>query len=296
MKKIVFPLVVLLMTSLSMCKSAEWVEVSGGQLTVISSSNSPFPHPERAGEHDYNGTHFSFEVHYNDSSVAIFIPDDFRKTEAVNLVFYFHGWGNRIQETIEKFNLLDQYSASQTNAIFVFPEGPKNSSDSFGGRLEEPQIFKALVGDIMAFLSQENKINKATPGRIILSGHSGAYRIIAFILNRGGLTDHISEIYLFDALYGQVENYTHWLEKFHGRLVNITTPNGGTSGNSIDLIEDLNDWGIPNQRFDKNDLSEADLKASKIVTVFTTLGHSDVINPYFKQALLTSDLPKIEEK
>ncbi|NQV42258.1 MAG: hypothetical protein HQ506_07895 [Candidatus Marinimicrobia bacterium] len=296
MKKIVFPLVIFLMTSLSMCKSTEWTKVSSGQLAIISSSHSPFPHPERAGGHDYNDTHFSFEEHYNDSSVAIFIPDDFRKSETVNLVFYFHGWGNSIQESLEKFNLLDQFSASNTNAIFVFPEGPKHASDSFGGKLEEPQVFKALVEDVMAFLSSEKKIDSIIPGKIILSGHSGAYRVISLILNRGGLTHRISEVYLFDALYGQVENYIHWLENYHGRLINITTPNGGTAQNSADLIDDLNDWGIYNQRFDKNDVSEADLKASKIVTVFTTLGHSEVIDPYFKLALLSSDLPRGEDK
>jgi len=295
MKKIILPLVIFLMASSSMCKPTEWTQVSGGQLAIISSSYTPFPHPLRANGHDYNDTHFPFEEHYNDSSVAIFIPDNYRKTDAVDLVFYFHGWGNSIQESIEKFNLLDQFSASKTNAIFVFPEGPKDASDSFGGKLEEPLIFKALVEDVLAFLSHEKKIDKAVPGKIILSGHSGAYRVISFILNRGGLTDHISEVYLFDALYGQVENYTHWLENDKGRMINITTPNGGTSRNSAELIEDLTDWGIPNQRFDKNDVSEADLKTSKIVTVFTTLGHSEVIDPYFKLALLSSDLLKVEK-
>ncbi len=293
MKKNVFIVVIFLMASLCMCQSVEWKKISGGQLSIISSSHSLFPHPQRAEGYNYNDIYFSFEEHYNDSSVAIFIPDNYRKTKTVDLVFYFHGWGNSIHKSIEKFNLLDQFSASKANAIFVFPQGPKDASDSFGGKLEEPLIFEALVKDVLDFLSREKKTDKAVPGKIILSGHSGAYRVISFILNRGGLTDHISEVYLFDALYGQVENYTHWLDNYQGRLINITTPNGGTNRNSAELIEDLTDWEISNQRFDQNDVSESDMKASKIVTVFTTLGHSEVIDPFFKLALLSSDLLKL---
>ncbi|NQT64392.1 MAG: hypothetical protein HQ556_15630 [Candidatus Marinimicrobia bacterium] len=294
MKKMVFLIVVLIMTSLSMCKSAEWTAVSGGQLTIQSSSNSPFPHPDRAMGHVYNDILFGFEEHYNDSSVAIFIPDHFVQTEAVNLVFYFHGWGNSIQESIEKFELIQQFSGSKTNAVFVLPEGPKDASDSFGGRLEEPKIFKALVEDVLAFLGQEKKIKIPTPGKIILAGHSGAYRVISFILNRGGLTENISEVYLFDALYGQVENYTHWLEKYEGRLINITTQNGGTMRNSVDLMDDFDDWGMANQRIEKNAVSVEELKSVKIISIFTTLGHSEVINPFFRLSLMSSDLLKVE--
>ncbi|MBC8375044.1 MAG: hypothetical protein H8E26_03295 [FCB group bacterium] len=294
MKKMVFLLVVLIMTSLSMCKSAEWTAVSGGQLTIQSSSNSPFPHPQRAQGHIYNDIQFSFEEHYNDSSVAIFIPDHFVQTETMDLVFYFHGWGNSIQESMEKFELLQQFSGSKTNAVFVFPQGPKNASDSFGGRLEEPGIFKALVEDVLAFLQQEKKIKILTPGKIILAGHSGAYRVISFILNRGGLTENISEVYLFDALYGQVENYTHWLEKYEGRLINITTPNGGTMRNGVDLMDDLDDWGMPNQRIEKDTVSVEELRSVKIVSIFTTMGHSEVINPFFKLSLMSSGLQKLD--
>ncbi len=293
MRKMVFILVLLIMTSLSMCKSAEWTAVSGGRLSIQSSSNSPFPHPDRAQGHVYNDTFFSFEEHYNDSSVAIFIPDHFDQTETTNLVFYFHGWGNSIHKSIEKFDLLQQFADSRINAIFVFPEGPKNASDSFGGRLEEPEIFKALVSDVIVFLNDEKEIRTFDPGNIILAGHSGAYRVISSILNRGGLTDKVSEVFLFDALYGQVENYTHWLEKYDGRLINITTPNGGTLRNSFELMDDLDDWGIDNRRIEGNVASVEDLQTSKIISIFTTLGHSEVINPFFKLSLISSELERV---
>lgn len=290
MRQLVFPLMIVLVSSLSTCKSAEWTPVAGGELTIISSTHAPFPHPLRSEGHFYNDSLYSFQEHYMDSSVAIFIPENFRKTERVDLVFYFHGWGNSISESIEKFQLLQQFTDSKRNAVFVFPEGPRNAPDSFGGRLEEKGVFQALVGDVISFLNEEKRTDSLVPGRIILSGHSGAYRVIAYILNRGGLTANISEVYLFDALYAQTENFTHWLEKYDGKLINITTPNGGTQWNSADLVDDLNDWGVPNQRIDGNEVSVGALESARITTIFTTLGHSDVIDPFFMQFLTASGL------
>lgn len=289
MRIVLFAFIVISSTIAS-CQSAEWIATSGGKLAIQTSSHSMFPHPERMNGHRYGDTLFSFEASYNDSSVAIFVPDHFNSGKSVDLVFYFHGWGNSIQESIDKFDLLNQFSASQKNAIFVFPEGPKDASDSFGGKLEEKDVFKGLVGDVLVFLKEQKIIKKAVPGKIILAGHSGAYRVMSFILNRGGLTQHISEVYLFDALYAGLEKYSYWLEKYDGRLVNITTPNGGTRANSQTLLDDLEDWNIPYQKYEKNELDLEELSTEKVVTIFCTLQHSEVINPYFKLFLMSSQL------
>jgi len=272
------------------CFSAEWKSVSNGQLTIIQSSFSPFPHDTRKNGHIYRDSLYSFEKHYNDSSVAIFIPNNYIQSDSIDIVIYFHGWGNNIQKSIDKFKLLNQFSASNKNAIFVFPQGPKNSSDSFGGRLEEKDVFKKLVKEILQFLYNENKLVTVSPGKIILAGHSGAYRVISFILNRGGLTDNIAEIYLFDGFYGQFQKYSHWIEKYNGRFVNIITPNGGTYNNSQNFLDDLADWNIPFEKYDKIEISKKELIHKKIIFIFTSLRHSEVINPYFKLFLNSSQL------
>lgn len=288
--KFVQTLILALSFSLTTCQPAEWTPVAGGQLTVQQSANSPFPHSRRNAGHTYSDSLYRFEEHYNDSSVAIFVPDHFIPGKTIDLVFYFHGWGNSIQKSLENFDLLNQFSASHKNAIFVFPEGPKNAPDSFGGKLEEKDVFKALVGDVLNFLKHEKKIDTTTPGKIILSGHSGAYRVISFILNRGGLSDQISEVYLFDALYAGEAKYAHWLTQYQGRFVNIVTPDGGTYGESENFLNNLEDWGVPFQRYDKNDVSLSELRQEKVVTIFTSLGHSEVIDPYFGWCLKTSAL------
>lgn len=274
--------------------STEWQNNSGGQLTIIQSSNSLFPHPLRATGHTYKDSLYSYEKHYSDSSVAIFIPQNYQLKDSVHLVFYFHGWWNNIHKSMNEFKLPEQFSNSKKNAIFVFPEGPKDAPDSFGGKLEEKNIFKQLVHEVLHFLYSEKKITSAQPGKIILSGHSGAYRVISLILNRGGLTDFISEVYLFDALYGQLQKYSHWLEKYQGRFINIVTPNGGTKYNSEEFLNDLDDWQMSYYRHERNEISLNQLLNERIIFIFTDLSHNEVIDPYFKLFLQSSWLKSIK--
>lgn len=292
--KTIIVIIIILISIFTNCYSAEWKNISDGQFTILQSSNSPFPHPKRNNGHIHSDSLFSFEKHYDDSSVAVFIPNNFMKTHSVDLVFYFHGWGNNIQKSIDNLELLKQFSASKKNAIFIFPQGPKNASDSFGGKLEEKGVFKKLVDEVLSFLKNENKIISTVPGNIILSGHSGAYQVISFILNKGGLTNNISEVYLFDGFYGHIEKYAHWIEKFKGRFINIITPSGGTYHNSLYFLDDLEDWNIPFHRYDKNDISLEELSAEQIIFLFTSLSHSNVINPYLELLLKTSQLNNID--
>jgi len=253
-----------------------------GELIRLESHFSPFPHPDRFAGHVYGDSLYSFQKHYNDSSVAVFIPPGFKEGANLDLLFYFHGWGNNIDTSLARFALREQIAASKRNVILVFPEGPRNAPDSFGGRLEEPGVFKDLVADVLQQLQTMGKIRSTQAGRILLSGHSGAYRVIAQILNRGGLTDHISEVYLFDALYAMETKYTHWLDHYDGRFINITTPDGGTWDNTEGMEIDLSDWGIPHTRIEGNDVTVAQLRQERITLIYSTLDHSEVINPYLR--------------
>ena len=271
-------------------KPTDWKSVQGGgQLTIIKSANSPFPHSLRQNGYAYSDSLYSFEKHYNDSSVAVFIPQNYQPEDSVDIVFYFHGWWNNIHKAIDEFELVKQFSASNKNAIFIFPEGSRNSPDSFGGKLEEKDVFKRLVNDVLEFLHIENKITTSKPGKIILAGNSGAYRVISFILEFGGLTENISEVYLFDAFYGQFYKYSNWLKKYNGRLINIITSTGRTQANSLAFLDDLSGLDIAYYRHNKNEISAAELSNDRIIFIFTSLGHN-VINPYFELFLETGRL------
>lgn len=249
-----------------------------GELFVPQFSSSMFPHPDRANGHTYNGKVFSKEEHYSDSSVAIFIPKGFKQTASTNFVVYFHGWGNNIDTACAQFNIIEQFTESNKNAIFVFPEGPKNSFDSFGGRMEEKDGLKKLIDDVLNYLVKNKKISTANVGNIILAGHSGAFRVISFCLMRGGLTPNISDVILFDALYAGTEKYANWIDNFNGRFIDIYTDNGGTKDETEILMDDLDGWEIPYYKVEETDLKMDDLINNRLIFIHTDLTHHEVIS------------------
>jgi hypothetical protein len=267
-----------------------------GKMFVPQLSSAPFPHPSRKNGHVYDGKLYSAKEHYTDSSVAIFIPNGFRQEEKINFVVYFHGWYNNIDSACAQFDLIEQFCESGKNAIFVFPEGPKNSPDSFGGKLEEKDGLKSLIDDVLEYLNENKKLKSNKVGNVVLAGHSGAYRVISFILMRGGLTQNISDVLLFDALYGHVEKFTYWIEIFEGRFINIYTDNGGTKEATENFMDDLNAWNIPYFKIEESQLKINDLEKNRLIFIHTDLTHNEVISArkQFGDYLKTSKLPLIE--
>ncbi len=256
--------------------SQEIMQNKYGTLIRFESEYTSFPHQNRNNGHDYNGKHYNSEEHYRDSSVVLFIPSYFNPKDSVDFVFYFHGWWNNVDSSMTKFNLLEQFYNSKIDAVLILSETTKNAPDSFGGKLEEKNVFKMLVNDILITL--ENYFStELVLKNITLSGHSRAYRVIAYILSNGGLANKIKNVFLFDALYGQVERYTNWLNLYNGHFINIYTPNGGTKTNSENLFSYFDEKKIP-YKILHDDFSANDLKKSKIIFIKSKLGHSQIIH------------------
>ncbi|MCX6132381.1 MAG: hypothetical protein NTU47_01095 [Ignavibacteriales bacterium] len=263
-----------------------------GELLFIRLSSAPFPHPRRASGHVYGNQQFPAEKHYSDSSVAIFIPNGFRQTDAVDIIVHLHGWWNNIDTVLKRYKLPQQVFESGKNAILVVPEGPRNAPDSFGGKFEDPGGFKRFVDDVGAFLVQKGKIKTTALGKVILTGHSGAYHGISFTLLRGGIPEKISEVYLFDALYGQTEKYAYWIDHFKGKMVAVYTDSGGTKDETESLMEDLRGWGIPYCAKDEAALLRVDLLNNQLVFIHSALEHDMVLHGrmQFREYLKASGL------
>jgi hypothetical protein len=249
-----------------------------GEVLIARLASAPFPHPRRAGGHTYGNQQFPADKHYSDSSVAIFIPKGFRQTDAVDLVIHLHGWWNNIDTVLARYRLPHQLAESGKNAILIVPEGPRNAPDSFGGKLEDAGGFKRFINDVVTFLAQKSKIKTRTVGSIILSGHSGAYHAISFALLRGEMPEAIREVYLFDALYGQTEKYSYWIDHFHGKMIDIYTDSGGTKGETESLMEDLDGWRIPYFSADETKLTTGDLRDHRLIFIHSDLEHDMVMH------------------
>lgn len=230
------------------CLGAQPVQVqpyAGGTLLTTALPTAPFPAAARANGHDYNGQHYPREVHYQDSTVAIFIPEGFERGDAADYIVHFHGWWNSVDSVLETFNLPEQLAAAGKNAILVIPQGPKQAPDSHGGKMEQPGAFAAFMQDVSRVAARHLNLRSLPPRHLILSGHSGGYRAISYILLHGGLTSQVREVWLFDGLYGQLDKYAMWLERGGQRLVLLYTDEGGTLSTTLGFRNSLQAWALP---------------------------------------------------
>ena len=223
----------------------------------------------------YDGKTYAAAEHYRDSSVLIFVPDYFDKAKNSRFVFWFHGWNNSIDSALFQFQLLEQFYDAHQNAIFIFPEGPKNAPDSYGGKLEKKGVFLALSDDITTFLHSRWVIKKGALSPAILAGHSCAYRVIGKIA-RANPGAEFSGIYLFDALYGEIESYLE-LAKKATKIINIYTDNGGTKQNSLEFLKMLDSLHTAYLHKEEDELTGEDLKTNRIIFLHSKKGHNEVI-------------------
>jgi hypothetical protein len=245
----------------------------------ITSAFTSFPDTARAKGHMYDKVLYTAEEHYKDSSVLIVVPPDFKAGKKVDVIFWFHGWRNNIDSAAAYFELTKQFLASNRNAVLVIPETTKNAPDSYGGKLEQENFFKQLLQDVMNELKKKKITEKKTsPGNIMLAGHSGAFRVMAFIIQQGGI--EIKQVILFDGLYSQIDKYTKWIqaEPSHQFINLYTNKGGGTDEISKKMMQGLREKNISFINPEEKEVNAALLKAHQVIFIYSPKEHNDVIN------------------
>jgi D-alanyl-D-alanine carboxypeptidase/D-alanyl-D-alanine-endopeptidase (penicillin-binding protein 4) len=265
-----------------------------GNVMLVHLPTAPFPHPSRANGHWYGNQFFSAPVHYSDDSVAIFIPKNFHASDKVDFLVHFHGWRHTVAGTLGEYHLIDQLAASGKNVILVVPQGPFNAPDSSGGKLEDTNGFARFMDDVVATVKNSGALDQTNfdIGNIILSGHSGGYKVMAAIVDHGGLSDKIREVWLFDALYAGRENFVAWQKAENGRLLDIYTDHGGTEYEAADLIDSLKTNGVKYWTGEDTAVTPDELRSNKYVILHSDMAHNDVVSKRhaFQEFLETSCL------
>ena len=158
------------------------------------------------------------DLPWRDPSTAVFVPKFLRPGARVAMLTHFHGHDGRIAHKIIEHQLREQVFESGRNVLLVMPQGPLLAPDSSGGKLELPGGFARFQAELLTQLRQPEVRRHlgasaigatAQWGRVALSAHSGGYRVLGSILVQGGAP--VEEVYLFDALYGDVPRFRQWL-------------------------------------------------------------------------------------
>ncbi len=254
-------------------------EVTGAVIFHIYSSHTSFPDPARSNGHLYDSVLYTTADHYSDSTVLIIAPKNLDAKKKVDIIFWFHGWRNSVDNAAVYYELTKQFIESKRNAVLVLAETAKNSPDSYGGKLERPGDFKALVADVMQGLKQKGLISKGCePGHILLGGHSGAYEVMAMIIKNGGMA--IDEAMLFDSLYGKTEIFMDWIEadKNH-RFIHLYTDFGyGPKEESAHMNKLLDTARISYFMVEEKDLKPEMYAKYPLIYVHSLKQHNDIVN------------------
>jgi hypothetical protein len=255
-------------------------DINGAVIFHIQSSHTSFPDTGRANGHIYDKVLYTAAEHYHDSTVLIIVPKNLDAKKTVDLVFWFHGWRNNVDSAAVKYQLTKQFIASGRNAVLVLAETAKGAPDSYGGKLENPGVFKALVGDLLNGLKAKHLISKnCRPGHILLGGHSGAYRVMAHIIQNGQMP--VDEAMLFDALYAETDKFMAWIkaDSTH-RFIHLYTDHGGTDGESHAMVKLLDQEHIPYLETEETRITPQALQANRLVYIHSLNEHDKIIaNP-----------------
>lgn len=191
----------------------EWQTTPLGSTAFVAMKNAPYPHSSRENGFKTKDKVFPREPHYVDATVALFVPSRFQQSDRVNLMVYLHGHFGNVRRALERHRLREQIVASGKNVILVFPEGPKDAGDSGCGKLEDAGGLKRLVEEAARVLHSAGRIRDPKIGRVLIAGHSGAYRGISFCVEHGGLDAELSDVCLLDASYGRLDAFVDWTAK-----------------------------------------------------------------------------------
>lgn len=265
----------LLFANLHLCAQ----DNNGPVIFHIHSSNTSFPDTDRMKGHLYDSVMYSANEHYTDSTVLIIAPKNLSGKKTVDLVFWFHGWNNNVDTAAVRYELIKQFIASKRNAVLVLPETARNSPDSYGGKLENTGVFKALVADVIQGLKIKQRISKnSVAGHILLGGHSGAYRVIARIIKNGQIP--VDEVMLFDALYGETAIFISWIKAdSQHRFIHLFTDHGGTNEESKRMVNLLAKSKVSYLEIEEASLKPQQVVSSPIIFIHSLKQHDDIVNP-----------------
>ena len=257
---------------------AGWAQ-SAYRVVHFSSTHNCFPDTARAFGHvDGDKKQLPKAGHYDDSSVLLVIPRGWRVRKTVDLVFWFHGWHNNIDTALRFYGLADQLVESGRNAVLVLAEAAKNAADSYGGKMREEGMFRSLVGDVMEELKRVGAApREAGVGHVVLAGHSGAYSVIADILEHG--RQPVDEVFLFDALYGRVNTFMPWAEAEGHHFVHWFTNTGfGPDEMSDTMMLSLRQRQIQVGLCEEESVDPTIIRENKILFIHSPRTHNVIIN------------------
>jgi hypothetical protein len=229
---------------------------------------------------------------HTDPTVAVYVPHHFRVQKSygkVDAVLHFHGHRTTVADELRKHQLRQQLVESKQNAILIAPQGPVRSNDSSGGKLEKPRGMLNLLAEVRKTLQLREvtaALGKASlpggthVGKVCISAHSGGYKVAARCIRDNAFG--VNEVYLFDALYGDVGRYFDWIDERRKqnsaderhKLISYYHK-GRTKERNAELMARLDETKIPYVHEEREGvITRAEMTKARVVFIKTSVDHT----------------------
>lgn len=229
---------------------------------------------------------------HQDATVLVFVPKHHRLEAArrADVVVHFHGHNSTAKGAMLAHQLREQLYESRQNAILVVPQGPVRMPTGDFGKLMRRGGLARMLGEVLAALGDTlagralgaaSLASARGSGMVCISAHSGGYRAAAACLERGGV--EVSEVYLFDALYGDVEVFRRWVVRDKGaparkrhKLVSQYA-GGAVTQKNLELLAALERQGVRcHHERRPGDLTKRELMRGRAIFIAAPLAHGEV--------------------
>jgi len=186
----------------------------------------------RAGE-----TYWADET-YSDQRVLLDVPPGFMVGRAGVMVIYFHGNLAMLErDVIARQQVPRQVAGAGLNSVLIAPQFASDAYDSSAGQFWLQGAFSAFLDEASRALARlvgsnrSQRFFRELP--LVLVAYSGGYHPLAYVLHHAP-HERIMGTLLLDALYGDLDKFTAWLEsRDAGFLVSSFTRSTADRHNDI---------------------------------------------------------------
>lgn len=211
MPSLVRGLAVLVLVLSATAQARSLTDVFEGPDVCLAAPSLVLPRPPRIAADDEvleamakAGRHWRFDTDHG--PVHVWVPENYDPATAATIVFV-HGYHVDVDQAWVDYRLPQQFALSGDNAMFIAPAAPREKRSP----INWPSL-NALLATVKA------SVDVPMPSqRLVIAGHSGAYRTLALWLANARL----DTVVLLDALYGEY-SFMPWVKQTRThRLVNI---------------------------------------------------------------------------
>jgi hypothetical protein len=195
-----------------------------------------------------NSVHWEDET-FNDNRVLLYLPSGFDIRKPALIVVFFHGNGATLQrDVIDRQRVAEQLAAANINAVLVAPQFAVDAADSSAGRFWQRGVFKKFVEEAarkLALQYHDKRVENAfKPSKVVLVAYSGGYMPASWSLAIGQIGTRLQGLILLDALYGNIDKFTDWIERTHGSTFFFSTYTESTRDQNAALRSQLDDDNV----------------------------------------------------